>query len=183
MSIAPRSKFKVHTQAEKEAIVAEIQRRSSQEGLPIRPLAEAFGITPTTYYRWLRQGVRPASTPSLPNSSRKRFGVGERQALLVAKAEGLRAAGESIRGAAEAVGISEKSLRRWLAQESRPAFRPVAISDFPTSLALVPRPVATAPSPSELSLVAPGGYRIEGLGVESAAALLRLLECSAPSAR
>jgi len=44
-----------------------------------------------------------------------------------------------------------------------------------TALALLPP--KSAPVGGSLSLLAPGGYRIEGLGIETAARLLRALSC------
>ena len=53
--------------------------------------------------------------------------------------------------------------------------RPVTVSED-ASLAIAVAPARPAEFlPESLSLVAPGGYRIEGLSVEAAAALLRAL--------
>jgi hypothetical protein len=75
-----------------------------------------------------------------------------------------------IRAACREVGVSEKSYRKWRADAApQPTMRPVAIT------ALVPVTPAAITIKSELALVAPGGYRIEGLSVEMAAELLRAL--------
>lgn len=63
---------------------------------------------------------------------------------------------------AEQLGLSTSGLRRWLA--GRPRVRPVRVREEP------------GPSPS-LVLVAPGGYRLEGLDVSSAVDILRRLPC------
>lgn len=68
------------------------------------------------------------------------------------------------------LGVSRSGLERWL--RSRPRqIKPVLIVDEPTDPG---RPPASA---EDLVLVTPGGYRIEGLGLDSALELIRGLEC------
>jgi len=84
-----------------------------------------------------------------------------------------REAGETLADIAVRLGLVESTLGRWLrrerTEETATGFRSVAIV-----------PAAAAPGRSrveakELTLVTPGGYRVEGLDAESAAYLLRVL--------
>jgi hypothetical protein len=75
-----------------------------------------------------------------------------------------RAAGHSWARIAHAVGLSVGSLRNWL--QTPPAVRaliPVAVA------------VSRAGPPAALRVVSPGGYRVEGLDLSTATALLRAL--------
>lgn len=72
-----------------------------------------------------------------------------------------RAAGVSWLRIAEALSVSEGSLTRWCRGES-PGFREIRVK-------------SDGGSAGALQLVTPRGYRIEGLSVESAAALLSRL--------
>ena len=66
--------------------------------------------------------------------------------------------------AARDLGVSEVTLAKWLGDgevESEPAFREIVVESDPAASALV--------------LVTPAGIRVEGLGVETAAALLARL--------
>jgi transposase len=85
-------------------------------------------------------------------------------------AERRRAAGATFSAIADELGVSPESVRRWAAKSMPPA---------PTT-ALVPvEIVAGKPELAQerrtLTVVAPGGYRVEGLTVDEAAALLRVL--------
>jgi hypothetical protein len=75
-----------------------------------------------------------------------------------------RAAGHSWARIAHAVGLSVGSLKNW--SQTPPAVR-----------ALVPVAVAVgrAESTAALSIVSPGGYRVAGLDLATATALLRAL--------
>ena len=66
---------------------------------------------------------------------------------------------------AKELGISDSGLSRWL-QAADKKLRPVRITDS-----------AAPPRLEPLILVTPGGYRLEGLSVSSAADLLRRLGC------
>ena len=90
--------------------------------------------------------------------------------------------GMDVRRACLAVGISEHRYYKWRRQLAPPpTMRPVEVTAMvpvaPTALALAPaHPSSETPSQVPgLVLVAPGGYRVEGLVVESAAWLLRAL--------
>jgi hypothetical protein len=55
---------KVHTVAEKRAIIAEVQQRSLVEGRSISRLALEFGIGVSTFYGWVKQlGVTKPRAP------------------------------------------------------------------------------------------------------------------------
>ena len=76
-----------------------------------------------------------------------------------------RGQGHGISTIAAQVGMSRSGLARWLPQpESRtalPGFRPIRVD-----------PLATG---SELVLISPSGYRVEGLSIEAMAELLTCL--------
>ena len=86
---------------------------------------------------------------------------------IVAFARQQRAAGQSWRAIAQGVGVSLESVRRWSAA-ARLATRPV-----PT--AVVPVQVRAEVDGRGVVLVAPNGYRVEGLSVADAGGLLRML--------
>jgi hypothetical protein len=98
---------------------------------------------------------RRAPTTPIPMAVRER---------IVAFTVRATAAGWRLPMVARAVGVSVGSLRNWRREPARPP------------RALVPI-VVTAPAPpaSALTVVVPGGYRVEGLDVATAAALLRRL--------
>lgn len=73
---------------------------------------------------------------------------------------------EPLSRVAAELGISVVSLQRWLDQEEPAQFRPVEIQA---------EPAGGTENPAGPVLITPRGYRIEGLGVESLAALLRVL--------
>lgn len=100
------------------------------------------------------------------------------------------AAGEgTIRAIAASLGTTETSYHNWVKAGVRPpgmpAMRSIEVTaPSPELMALVPAgptalTVAPAPkaAPVPLTLVGPGGYRLEGLDVEGAAALLKALSC------
>ena len=194
-----RRTHKIYTPAEKVAFIVEIQRQQRTESLSIEHIARQLGISDASYYNWLRAGLRaPDSMPTAPTAmsptnktmaaplrakAARRYDVQQRAALL-AKVASRREAGERLAAILKSLDLAHTTYARWLERESpAPAFRAVFVEDSPsalapvvTSVALIPAPAITTPSsPAPLSLVAPGGYRIEGLGVESAAALLRAL--------
>ena len=80
----------------------------------------------------------------------------------------LRDGGWSWHSITEALGLSEKALRhlmkRWENSNQQDSMRPVTIAA---------RPVPT----TRLTLTSPNGWRIEGLDVDTAAALLAKLPC------
>lgn len=168
MARARRPQPRTYTREEKIAFVSEITRRYPSEGRPLTAIADELGISASNYYNWLKAGIRPqlVSRPAAPRP----YEPAERERLK-GEVDQLRSAGMGVLAACKKVGISEKSYRKWTEDAAPPpAMRPVEIT------ALVPiAPAASAPANSELALVAPGGYRIEGLSVEAAAQLLRAL--------
>lgn len=160
-----------YTAEERIALVTEIDRRQrAGEGTRVA-IAAALGTSDTNYYNWVKSGIEPASA-SLPLAVSRIYSSSEREKRL-SEVELLRRAGESIASACRQVGISGKSYRRWKADLfPSPVIRPVEV----TSLVPLADAHAIAASVAEtLVLHAPGGYRIEGLAIESAAALLRAL--------
>lgn len=87
-----------------------------------------------------------------------------RQEAVVLARAGMRA-GQSLGSVASELGIGCATLTRWLEGE-REALRPVEVQREPEPCAL---------SPSALVLVAPSGWRIEGLCRQDLAELLRVL--------
>lgn len=171
----PRS----YTPEQRVALVSEIDRRYRAGEGPVRDIAKALGTTDSNYYNWVRAGLlarapEPAVPPPPPPSVRydavRRKEIGE-------EIERLRAGGLGIDAACKAVGIADTTYRRWRRPERRGGMRPVEVTALvpvaDVALALVPpRPT---PAGEVLRLVTPEGYRLEGLTVETAAALLRAL--------
>ena len=167
-----------YTLEEKAALVAEVERLYQAGGRTYVSIARQLGISDTSYHTWIAAGVKPAARPvsTATAPTPKVTYSPARRAELVAKIEGLHAAGQTIKEACRAVGIGEKTFRVWRARRRPlPAMRPVEVTALvpvaTPALALTP----ANPAPAALTLVAPGGYRIEGLAVEDAAALLRAL--------
>ena len=90
----------------------------------------------------------------------------------IAYARHCRAAGEIQTAIGSRVPVSHTTLRKWLvagaAESKGPALRlvPVEVDD---------EKVSSCPSPSRPVLVSPGGYRLEGLGLDDAVRALRSL--------
>lgn len=84
-------------------------------------------------------------------------------------ARGGRAAGLSYRAIADAIGVNDQSLCRWLQDNlgRSDGARMVAVR-----LREAPRTNAT---PATMTLITPKGLRVEGLAVEQAVAILRAL--------
>lgn len=167
----PKPARKSYTPEEKSRLVAEIERRYKAGGRTYKQIARELGVTDTSYHNWIKAGIRPtplnealpARRPPVPRP----YEPNERERL-VAEVDKLKIEGLGLLAACRQVGISDKSYRLWT--KSTPAMRPVEIT------ALVPaKPAAPAVAETPLSLVAPGGYRVEGLNVASAAELLRAL--------
>jgi hypothetical protein len=86
------------------------------------------------------------------------------RARVLAYAHGRRAAGESWVRIARTVGLSAGTLKNWSRRPARPrTLVPVAVA--------APFPGPAAP----LVVVSPAGYRVEGLDLATASALLRAL--------
>lgn len=159
-----------YTHEEKVALVTEIDRIHRERGGPLRAIAAELGTTDTSYLNWRRSGIEP-----LPESKRhpvrRIFSQAEREEFL-AEVDRRREQGETVESACRGLGISDKSYRAWRAKARLP-MRPVELI---TALVPVqPQAIVESPVPHALTLIAPGGYRIEGLTTESAAALLRAL--------
>jgi hypothetical protein len=71
------------------------------------------------------------------------------------------AAGATTAAVAASLGIGRDTLRRWIAPAS--------------TLALVPVEIVDAPRAAEVCVVSPSGFRISGLTLEDAIAVLRRL--------
>lgn len=175
---APRT----YTLEERVALATEIARRYQAGEGSIQTIAQKLGTTDSNYYNWRRAGLvaQPPAAPQPPaKAARRIYTPAEREALL-AKVDALRAGGKFLEDACKAVGIADSSYRKWrTATAPPPAMRPVEVRALvpvpaPTALSLAPPRPAEAPG-GALVLIAPGGYRVEGLAVESAAALLRAL--------
>ncbi len=181
----PRSRS--YTQEERATLASEIARRFAAREGSVRTIAQALGTTDTNFYNWRRAGLVPATPPvpapmAAPAASARRLYSPADRGALVAKVDALRVDGRSLDAACKAAGIAETSYRAWRAAAAPPpAMRAVEVRALvpvpaPTALALAPPRPAEAPTAAGgLVLVAPGGYRVEGLAVESAAALLKAL--------
>ena len=90
--------------------------------------------------------------------------------------------GGTLAGTAKALGVSEPTLQAWRKGQPAAHRRAQAPGKRP---ALVPVVVATPKKPERraavqagrLTVVAPGGFRVEGLRLETATQLLRRLGC------
>ena len=91
----------------------------------------------------------------------------ELRASIVRHALERRGQGDGVVAIARSTGVSPESIRRWTMSTVGPspsrALVPVVVRDHDDGV------------PGELVVSAPGGYRVEGLTVESAADLLRRL--------
>ena len=165
------------SQQEREEIMMAIQR-GLEAGKGVAITAREWGITQSIFYRWVRERARALNEPlplaqqHEPESGivrpRRRFSPLERKQLLAEIRRRL-AAGASVATATNELGISTACWYNWTCEEKSQVLplRPVEI--------VVPVASPSPSVPTSLSLVAPGGYRVEGLGIESAAALLRAL--------
>ena len=110
------------------------------------------------------QAARAALAGLGPRGRTTRIPAGVR-ARVLAYTRRQRAAGASWQTVASAVGVSASALKNW-SRLALPARRlvPVVVS-----------PAGTEPSSSVLAIVSPAGYRVEGLDVATATALLRAL--------
>jgi hypothetical protein len=171
---------------EKIALVTRIHQLYSTGRISLKAAAAAAGTTDSSYKSWLRAGVRPAvATASVQQEApqaRRQFDDVERKRLKNAIEQRI-AAGEGVTKACLTEGIDPKTYQRWLAAEKPPlAMRPVEVRALvPVATALPPALAITSPRPApttssdNLSLVAPGGYRVEGLNIETTAQLLKAL--------
>lgn len=150
---------------EKTRLVAEVRRLYRAGDRTHKNIFAELGINETSYYNWVK-GIKLATTRGYDAAERKRF---------VEKVERLRASGVGVLAACRQLGISDESYRTWRKVKSLPsAMRRVEI----TALVPLPAPPSTSAGASSfesLTLRAPGGYHIQGLSIEAAAALLRAL--------
>lgn len=177
----PKRTKKTYTLEQKAALVAEVQRRYNVGGRTYKAVTDELGISESNYFAWaktyLAQGpeLPPAPPVAVPTVTKKPrpprpYPPAERQRL-AAVVEGFLAQGLGTEAACKAAGVSDSTYRKWrIAAAPPPIMRPVEIT------ALVPAMAATAQVPdASLRLVTPGGYRLEGLSISSAAELLRAL--------
>jgi hypothetical protein len=118
-----------------------------------------------------RRGARRRGAPPY-TAEQKRF------AITYARA-GQRE-GRSITTSAKTLGLGEPTLRDWMASEAPSATPPSTVpapSSALRSVVLKPEPVrAQAPAAvMGLTVITPAGYRVRGLDIASAAALLKVL--------
>lgn len=117
----------------------------------------------------------------------------EEKTALVTEIDRRYRAGEgALRTIAASLGITDTNYYNWLKAGIRPVkMRPVEVTAVVPAPVVAPAVAPPAPAPvpasaptttvtvasvaSSLTLVSPGGYRIEGLAVETAAQLLRAL--------
>ena len=119
--------------------------------------------------RWVEQQQRPVGrghgyTPAL-------------RSRIVEFVKLAKEAGMNERDCCKAIGISRQSLVKWRREQQleEPFETPLELSVEPVSKELVP--IEVTPSPVQLggglSLVTPRGFRVEGLSLEQAFALVR----------
>jgi transposase-like protein len=128
--------------------------------------------------RWVKQ-LRPGPGRKYTPALRQR---------ILAFVEQAKGAGVSVRECSEAIGVPLDTITGWQASRSQPsAQEPIAPFETPLELAVVPEVVAKALVPVEVTpstlqiggglvLVTPRGFRVEGLSLEQAFALVREFE-------
>ena len=165
--------MQLFTQAERDEIIAKI-RAGLVEGKRASVTAAELGISESTFYRWLREKARGSGASEAKARSPQR-GMGyapSEKARLITAVERRIARGEKAVAAAQAVGLASSTYYAWM-RERRVNAAPLMLRPVTVVAAEPNRPAASG----GLTLVAPGGYRLEGLDVASAAALLRSLPC------
>ena len=179
---APRT----YSLEERIALVTEIDARYRAGEGSLRAIAQKLGTTDSNFYNWRRAGliakpVAPEPVVAPKAKVQPSYSAADR-ARILAEVECLREAGQGLEAACKAVGIARTTWRCWReAAAPAPAMRAVEITALvpvapapPPALTLAPpRPVASGSG--GLTLLAPGGYRVEGLAVETLAQLLRAL--------
>jgi hypothetical protein len=103
----------------------------------------------------------------------------EQKAYAAAYARAGLSRGQSLMASAAALGVSEPTLRTWVqnvSTDARVPLRRVVVTPSTEGPATkLPRSATKLSGSSRLTLVTPTGYRLRGLDVASAAALLRVL--------
>jgi transposase len=89
--------------------------------------------------------------------------------------------GETLKSVVERLGVSEPTLQAWRRGQT-PGSKKTRSSEPKTEPLLPvvvhpPKPPVASPVATTLAVVSPQGWRVEGLGVEEAAQLLRRLAC------
>ena len=164
--------------------------RGLEAGRRVGITARECGITEAVYYRWVREQARarsavlpPASPAALDDAPGIPVPLGDdgnlptrrRGPLPADLRERLQQQAVALREEeclpldliAERLGVSQATVVRWLARHSlETGFVQVEV------VADAPEPASVAPLPV---LLAPGGYRVEGLDVAGLAELLRRL--------
>lgn len=170
---------RTYTQEQKIALVTEIDRRHRAGLGSLKAIAASLGTTDTSYSNWLQAGIRPAPagpSPAAPFPAVHRIYSAAEREHFMAEVDRLRDEGQSLVAACRMLAISDKSYRKWKADAMPPlAMRPVEV--ITALVPAMPRALAIVEPPESrtLTLLAPGGYRIEGLTTGSAAALLKAL--------
>lgn len=160
-----------YTQEEKIALVTEIDRRYQAGEGSLKNIARVLGTTETSYHNWRNAGIEPLDSPANEQPKARWAYTRAERVRFVNEVENMRGEGLSIESACHKLGISETAYRRWKrAAAPSVTMRPVEL----TALVALPQPVSVMPTET-LTVIAPSGHRVEGLGLESAAALLRAL--------
>ena len=109
----------------------------------------------------LKEYQQESSNRIRPDGRKPRPYSKEARAFAVSYAKTRQASGESRKSVLKTLGISSPTLSSWMGQSrsKKKNLRPVCVE--------------TVSGQGGLQLVTPGGYRLEGLTVETAAALLR----------
>lgn len=175
-----------YTLEEKIAFVTKVDQLYRAGGVTMSAALAAAGTNAASYASWVKAGIRPSPPRAAVTVPHVRSP--EEREQLVAEVDRLRDGGMGVQAACRQAGITDKSYRKWKEDLAPPpAMRPVEVTALvpvgPTAMVIAPprpapEPVLPAARPAtgdSLVLVAPGGYRLEGLGVETAAALLRAL--------
>ena len=113
--------------------------------------------------RRLRVQARGFSRGKAPRATRY---PREFQSEVVTAARRRRAEGIAVARIARDLGLRTQTLTRWLQDSSRPSLRPVRVLSEA-------RPMV--PAMTGLVLVAPGGFRVEGLDADTLVRILRSL--------
>lgn len=163
-----RNSRRVFTLEEKARLIAEVNRLHLSGGRGYGAITREVGISLASYYKWVAAGIKPKKAPVIYTD--------ERRAELVKDVEELLAAGQTLKAACQVVGIGAKSFRNWRAQgQPTPPMRPVNVTALVPTVSTALTLTTATPGPALLTLVAPGGYRVEGLSVEDTATLLKAL--------
>lgn len=106
-----------------------------------------------------------------PRRPRRQFTTADK-ARIAARGHELSASGLGLGASAAKLDVLESSLRLWMKQHPRvaPRLRRVRLVDPSSAAAVVAEPPA-----SQASVITPDGFRIEGLSIDDAIAILERL--------